>query len=191
MSFFFFLFLAVAFLGLAAPSAATVHKVGDAAGWTIMGNVDYAAWAASRTFRVGDTIVFTYNSNFHNVLEVNKVGFGKCSAAAPIATYTTGNDSIVLKSSGHQYFLCGIPGHCDAGQKVDINILKLSSPAPSGSPSAAPAAPIGSPSSAPPAVAKPGGAAAPAPQRSGGAASGSVGRYLMGWVLSAAVVVSL
>ncbi|CAA6659158.1 unnamed protein product [Spirodela intermedia] len=160
MSFFFFLFLAVAFLGLAAPSAATVHKVGDAAGWTIMGNVDYAAWAASRTFRVGDTIVFTYNSNFHNVLEVNKVGFGKCSAAAPIATYTTGNDSIVLKSSGHQYFLCGIPG----------TAMRLSSPAPSGSPSAAPAAPIGSPSSAPPAVAKPGGAAAPAPQRSGGAA---------------------
>ncbi len=35
---------------------AAVYKVGDSAGWTIIGNVDYKQWAATKTFQVGDTI---------------------------------------------------------------------------------------------------------------------------------------
>lgn len=33
-----------------------VYEVGDAAGWTTVGHVDYKAWAASKTFSAGDTI---------------------------------------------------------------------------------------------------------------------------------------
>lgn len=65
--------------------------------------------------------VFTYNKNFHNLLEVSKADYQSCNAASPIATYTTGNDSIVLNSTGAHYFLCGFPGHCAAGQKVMLN----------------------------------------------------------------------
>ncbi|KAG7026243.1 hypothetical protein SDJN02_12742 [Cucurbita argyrosperma subsp. argyrosperma] len=36
--------------------AATVYKVGDAAGWTIIGGVDYKQWAATKTFQVGDVV---------------------------------------------------------------------------------------------------------------------------------------
>lgn len=32
------------------------YKVGDSAGWTSMGNVDYKTWAANKTFKVGDEI---------------------------------------------------------------------------------------------------------------------------------------
>lgn len=35
---------------------AAVYKVGDSAGWTTIGNVDYKQWAATKTFQVGDTI---------------------------------------------------------------------------------------------------------------------------------------
>ena len=35
---------------------AVVYKVGDAAGWTTIGNVDYKHWAATKTFHVGDVI---------------------------------------------------------------------------------------------------------------------------------------
>ncbi|KAG6481331.1 hypothetical protein ZIOFF_057928 [Zingiber officinale] len=76
----------------------------------------------------GGLQVFVYNKNFHNVVEVSKEDYKACNAASPIATYTTGNDSITLKRRGHHFFICGAPGHCGAGQKVDIRISKLHSP---------------------------------------------------------------
>jgi len=33
-----------------------VYKVGDTAGWTTIGNVDYKQWSATKTFQLGDTI---------------------------------------------------------------------------------------------------------------------------------------
>ncbi|CAL9166754.1 unnamed protein product [Musa hybrid cultivar] len=153
----------------AGPAEGAVYKVGDSAGWTIIGSPNYTAWAASKTFHVGDTIgtssssssshvvnhssckslatdatfpcvraVFEYNNSFHNVLEVTKAEFNACNASSPIATYATGNDSITIKTKGHHYFLCGFPGHCTIGQKVDIYIPKSSSAAPSTTPAAAP-----------------------------------------------------
>ncbi|KAL0388624.1 UNVERIFIED_CONTAM: hypothetical protein Sradi_2744200 [Sesamum radiatum] len=37
-------------------SAGAVYKVGDSAGWTTIGNVDYNLWAATKTFQVNDII---------------------------------------------------------------------------------------------------------------------------------------
>ncbi|MQM14367.1 hypothetical protein Taro_047295 [Colocasia esculenta] len=166
------LFLALAGI-MATPAAAAVHKVGDAAGWTIIGNVNYTAWAASNTFHVGDTIVFQYNKQFHNVMQVDRADYRACNTQSPLATYTTGNDSIILQRAGHHFFLCGVPGHCAIGQKVDIRIPKRarSAAAPATAPS--PASP--SSSSSPKSLAPSGGstgvtaAAAPSPQKSGAA----------------------
>ena len=37
-------------------SHAAVYKVGDSAGWTATGNIDYKQWAATKNFQVGDII---------------------------------------------------------------------------------------------------------------------------------------
>lgn len=37
-------------------AVATVYKVGDAAGWTIIGDVNYKQWAATKTFQTGDVV---------------------------------------------------------------------------------------------------------------------------------------
>ena len=37
-------------------AAATVHQVGDSPGWTTLIPVDYAKWASSQKFHVGDTL---------------------------------------------------------------------------------------------------------------------------------------
>ncbi|CAL5347170.1 unnamed protein product [Camellia sinensis] len=139
------LLLVAMFAGLEV-SKATVYKVGDSAGWTIIGNIDYKTWAASKTFHVGDVIIFEYNSQYHNVLQVTHKEYQACNSSAPIATYSTGNDSITITKRGHHLFLCGFTGHCQAGQKVDINVPRTPlSPTPSPSPSSpatiAPAAP--------------------------------------------------
>ncbi|CAL9102529.1 unnamed protein product [Musa textilis] len=137
----------VSIVGGAGLSEAAVYSVGDAVGWTILGSPNYTAWAISKRFNTGDTVgdfrhnnvaVFKYNKNFHNVLEVSKADYKACSAASPIAAYTSGNDSITLKRRGHHFFICGVPGHCSAGQKVDVRIAKLT--ASSATPSVAPAA---------------------------------------------------
>lgn len=72
--------------------------------------------------------VFEYNPNFHNVLHVNHSDFQSCKFTAPIATYSTGKESITIKQPGHYYYICGIPGHCDVGQKVDIRVTGSSKP---------------------------------------------------------------
>lgn len=95
--------------------------------------------------------VFQYNSQFHNVMQVSHAEYKSCNASAPIVTHTTGNDSVTITSKGHHFFLCGIPGHCQAGQKVDINVLRVSSSkAPSSSaPSSSPAVTVVPPSPTP------------------------------------------
>lgn len=35
---------------------AAIYKVGDSAGWTTIGNIDYKQWSATKTFQVGDII---------------------------------------------------------------------------------------------------------------------------------------
>ncbi|OEL12889.1 Mavicyanin [Dichanthelium oligosanthes] len=141
---------------LAGVASAAVYEVGDKMGWTILGSPNYTAWATSHTFHLGDTVVFTYNKQFHNVMAVSKASYKSCDTSKPMATWTTGNDSVVLKTTGHHYFLCGIPGHCAGGQKVDIRVVSsaASSPAPTPEPSrgGATSAPAPHPNAAPEAL---------------------------------------
>ncbi|ONH95636.1 hypothetical protein PRUPE_7G081800 [Prunus persica] len=114
-----------------------VYRVGDSVGWNSRGLVDYNKWASVKDFNVRDTLIFAYNNQFHNVMQVSDQDFQSCNASA-ISTYTSGSDTSTLKRPGHYYFLCGAPGHCQAGQKVDIKVTlpvpKSSIPSPSPSP---------------------------------------------------------
>jgi len=47
---------ALAVAVLAGVASAAVYEVGDKAGWTVMGNPNYAAWASSKKFRVNDVV---------------------------------------------------------------------------------------------------------------------------------------
>ncbi|KAF9618822.1 hypothetical protein IFM89_002690, partial [Coptis chinensis] len=123
-------------------SMATVYKVGDASGWSTQGTVDYKKWAAEKTFKIGDVIVFEYNNQFHDVLEMSHNDYDTCNTKAALKTYKSGNDSITISRYGHFYYLCGYPGHCEGGQKVDIRVVnssKAPSPTSSPRPAAAPA----------------------------------------------------
>ncbi|KAA8548627.1 hypothetical protein F0562_000311 [Nyssa sinensis] len=134
---------------------AAVYKVGDSTGWTTIGNFNYTNWAATKSFEVGDVILFEYHPQFHNVMQVTHPDYKSCNASTPITTHTSGNDSITINTHGHHYFLCGVPGHCQAGQKVDINVLRVSSmaPTPAGLPS--PSTPVATVPAPPPSAAGP------------------------------------
>jgi len=85
--------------------------------------------------------VFEYNAKFHNVMRVTHAMYKSCNASSPLTTMSTGNDTIKITNYGHHFFLCGIPGHCQAGQKVDINVVKVSAAA-APSPTSAMASPV-------------------------------------------------
>ncbi|XP_006659099.1 mavicyanin-like [Oryza brachyantha] len=100
---------------------ATTYTVGAPAGsWDMRTN--YAQWASSITFRAGDQLVFKYSPSAHDVVEVTKDGYDACSASSPIATFTSGNDTVALAAAGTRYFICGFPGHCAGGMKLAVKV---------------------------------------------------------------------
>ncbi|KAH7514058.1 hypothetical protein FEM48_Zijuj11G0048200 [Ziziphus jujuba var. spinosa] len=97
--------ITIAIIGVLAPSAlAKEFVVGDEKGWTI--NFDYQAWAEGKDFRVGDRLM--------------------CMPAGTEAL-ATGNDVIMLSTSGRKWYICNVGQHCEAGkQKLAITVLPLS-----------------------------------------------------------------
>ncbi|KAM0054914.1 putative Blue (type 1) copper binding protein [Helianthus debilis subsp. tardiflorus] len=101
------------------------HAVGGTGGsWDQV--TDLKTWASSETFTVGDNLVFTYTSN-HDVLEVSKDDYDSCSLTNPVTSNTASPSTIALKDAGSRYFICGTPGHCDQGMKVEIKTVAASS----------------------------------------------------------------
>ncbi|GFY97037.1 hypothetical protein Acr_11g0013430 [Actinidia rufa] len=71
----------VAAVILQCATAQTVHVVGDNIGWTIPSNgaEGYITWASSKTFLIGDTLIFNFATNAHDVVQVPKASFDTCS----------------------------------------------------------------------------------------------------------------
>ncbi|RWR85422.1 stellacyanin-like protein [Cinnamomum micranthum f. kanehirae] len=125
--------LAVILTVLPSLALATDFVVGDKAGWAI--NFNSTAWTADKVFRVGDTLVFNYNKDDHNVFKVdNATAFQKCEVPPPSNALTSGSDRILLKTSGKKWYICGKPTHCsEKGMKLVINVqeaLEVPSPSP-------------------------------------------------------------
>ncbi|KDP27597.1 hypothetical protein JCGZ_19602 [Jatropha curcas] len=104
----------------ASVSSKTVYTVGDSDGWHL--NVDYDRWTADKHFFVGDILIFNYDQDYHNVLLVKNQNFLSCDGSSPNSSYASGHDSITLTSEGDFFFICGFPGHCEAGQKLFIQV---------------------------------------------------------------------
>ncbi|CAL1414718.1 unnamed protein product [Linum trigynum] len=158
-------FAAIAIAALLHSSVAqTTHTVGGNTGWTIPqgGDSVYSNWASGNSFSVGDILVFNFAAGAHDVTQVNKADYDSCSASNPMMTSTNTPARITLNTSGEHYFICGVPGHCSAGQKVTVNVL-ASTTGSSPSPSPAPMMMPPSPSPAPRRALTPASAPSPAP----------------------------
>ncbi|TVU34856.1 hypothetical protein EJB05_16710, partial [Eragrostis curvula] len=65
--------------------------------------------------------IANYNT-YHNVLEVTKHSFDACITTNPISYDTSGSTTVLLTMPGKRYFICGAPGHCLAGMKMEIEV---------------------------------------------------------------------
>ena len=75
--------------------------------------------------------VFKFDPSKHDVYSVNGTAFKDCLAPSDAKKFTTGNDTVVLKTPGNKWYLCSKPGHCDNGQKLSITVMDMNAPAPS------------------------------------------------------------
>ncbi|XP_074580881.1 mavicyanin-like [Curcuma longa] len=136
------------FVAVAVPAAtATDYTVGGSQGWT--SGVDYNSWASGKTFNVGDSLLFQYSSQ-HSVAEVGESDFNACSSSNSIQTYTDQSTRISLTEPGSRYFICGTPGHCSGGMKLEVSVAGSTTPSSPSSPSGTASPASGSSSGAPP-----------------------------------------
>ncbi|CAL4885196.1 unnamed protein product [Urochloa decumbens] len=99
--------------------AAASHIVGgDYGGWKF--NVD--RWAKGRTFRAGDQLVFNYNRAVHDVAMVDAAAYRSCVVPRGARVLRSGRDKVRLGRGTH-YFVCTVPGHCQAGMKIAVRAV--------------------------------------------------------------------
>ncbi|KAM0862620.1 hypothetical protein ACQ4PT_045138 [Festuca glaucescens] len=123
--------MAAAVLGTALGASYTVGT--PRGSWDLQTN--YVQWTSNMKFLRGDQVLFRYSRTAHNVVEVSKADYAACSTSSPIASFQTGNDIVPLTAAGSRYFICGVPGHCDAGMKVRINVVEATPSGSTGAPS--------------------------------------------------------
>ncbi|KAJ3672906.1 hypothetical protein LUZ60_006280 [Juncus effusus] len=101
-------------------SKAETYIVGERRGWTF----NSQDWPNGKTFNAGDTLVFSYNPSYHNVVQVDLDGYNSCTASSSSFTneYSTGKDGIAL-GTGTSYFICSRYDHCALGMKIAVNAM--------------------------------------------------------------------
>ncbi|CAA7407449.1 unnamed protein product [Spirodela intermedia] len=123
------LFLILAVVYSATGALAATFQVGDNQMWSIPSSSSYYTdWANGQTFAVGDSLVFNFNTGAHDVLEVTRANYDACTTSNPIMTHNTGPATVELTAAGTRYFICGVNGHCSAGQKMALTVAAASTP---------------------------------------------------------------
>ncbi|CAN8258869.1 unnamed protein product [Cochlearia groenlandica] len=139
--------------------SSTEFEVGGEDGWIVPKSKNHGdmfnKWATKNRFNVNDTIRFKYKKD--SVLMVSKEEYKRCKATKP-QLYSNNEDTVLtLDRPGLFYFISGVSGHCEKGQKMIIKVMENDdddsspdSPPPSSS-SPSPSTPRLSPSSSLPA----------------------------------------
>ncbi|KAF8036582.1 hypothetical protein BT93_C2337 [Corymbia citriodora subsp. variegata] len=110
---------------------AATYMVGDATGWTNTANGGasfYSSWASSKTFKVGDILVFNFVSGQHDVSVASESDFSSCGTSNTITFLTTPPVNYTLTTNGIVYFICTHDSHCSQGQKLSVTVGTGSGP---------------------------------------------------------------
>ncbi|KAH7682055.1 Cupredoxins domain-containing protein [Dioscorea alata] len=113
------------FLFISSSSHAYKFNVGGRQGWVLNPNETYNHWAERNRFQVNDTLVFKYKKGNDSVLVVNKKDYYSCNINNPIEKFFDGDTEFMFDHSGPFFFVSGVPGHCNDGQKLNVVVLAI------------------------------------------------------------------
>ncbi|KAH7854332.1 hypothetical protein Vadar_012624 [Vaccinium darrowii] len=98
------------------------HTVGDVVGWTT--GVNYQNWSRDEQCFVGDSLLFVYDTNHYDVLEVNHNSFDSCDDKNFIMNVTEGEDSLFKLTEAKTYYFISNRDHCLQGDlKVSVAVM--------------------------------------------------------------------
>ncbi|CAH8381720.1 unnamed protein product, partial [Eruca vesicaria subsp. sativa] len=103
------------------------YKVGDSNEWKVPEESDfYSKWSEEKQFHVGDNLLFYYNDQVDDVLEISSdLEFKSCDTTSPVAVHNGGQDLISLTKPGIRYFITSKIGHCEDGLKLRVVVRPL------------------------------------------------------------------
>ncbi|XP_010525253.1 PREDICTED: early nodulin-like protein 1 [Tarenaya hassleriana] len=83
-------------------------------------------WASKKRFQVGDILQFKYNKD--SVMEVKMEDYRNCDSSRPRRFSNTGKTRFRLDHSRAFYFISGMSGHCEKGQKLIVKVISPDPP---------------------------------------------------------------
>ncbi|XP_058208063.1 uncharacterized protein LOC131321063 [Rhododendron vialii] len=104
------------------------HQVGGLKGWTM--NLNSTEWAANEQFMVGDSLMFVYNINHYDVLEVGRSGYDSCDDKNLLMNVTEDANNIFKLTEAKSYYFISSRDRCLQGLKMAINVNTLPPPPP-------------------------------------------------------------
>ncbi|XP_062215084.1 uclacyanin 1-like [Phragmites australis] len=114
--------LLAGFLLSASRALAADHVVGGSV-WSIPPSADlYSAWAANRTFLVGDNLVYRFEIGFYDVVQVSRREYEDCTTDDPFRTSRADPAVVPLDAVGVRYFVCSVGNYCSLGVKLYVTV---------------------------------------------------------------------
>ncbi|KAL6633636.1 hypothetical protein ACP70R_026307 [Stipagrostis hirtigluma subsp. patula] len=104
-----------------------VFEVGEERGWAVPsgnGTESYNHWAKRTRFQVGDVLHFKYTND--SVVLVGHDEYKQCSTETALGRFTGGDTRFTFDRAGPFYFVSGVPGHCEAGQRMIVRVTASS-----------------------------------------------------------------
>ena len=65
-------------------------------------------------------------------MEVNETDYKRCNSSHPNFFSNNGNSVFRLNKPGPFYFISGVSGHCEKGQRMIVKVMSLEEESPSG-----------------------------------------------------------
>ncbi|XP_023542474.1 mavicyanin-like [Cucurbita pepo subsp. pepo] len=122
---FFLLFLFFHFFS----ATCSEFLVGDEHGWAVPQHKHadrYNKWASHNRFNVDDALHFKFEKD--SVMEVTEEEYKQCLSSKPLLYNNNGDAVVRLERAGLFYFISGVSGHCEKGQRMIIKVLEPLSP---------------------------------------------------------------
>ncbi|KAL0922044.1 hypothetical protein M5K25_006004 [Dendrobium thyrsiflorum] len=67
--------------------------------------------------------VWDYDAKKDSVLQVRRKDYHSCNTSSPIAVHQDGNTRVRLRRSGAHYFISGVEGACEKGEKLVVVVI--------------------------------------------------------------------
>ncbi|CAM8980909.1 unnamed protein product [Rhodiola kirilowii] len=107
---------------LSGASAATKYRVGDGL-WSIPPHPSfYSNWSSSCAFMVGDSLIFEFDSQYYDLIQVSGREHEDCTSSNPFRTFGVSPAVIKFVEEGVFYFTSSIGNYCLLGLRVAVTV---------------------------------------------------------------------